>query len=133
LISVRRAITYDLQKDWRKAISYYRDSVKIEEKFYGPEHFLHFSWNLALAQALAHLDEGQDEAAAIVDALIGRWKDNSDIAADYAELMLLRCDLHARKKDFTAARTLAAETLQHPGLVATTERTNALKRHAERP
>ena len=133
LISVRRAITYDLQKDWRKAISYYRDSVKIEEKFYGPGHFLHFSWNLAMAQALAHLDDGQDEAAAIVDALIGRWKDSSDIAADYAELMLLRCDLHARKKDFAAARTLAAETLQHPGLVATAERTSALKRYAERP
>ena len=110
LISVRRANAYDLQRDWPQAAAHFRDAIAIEEKFYGPDHYLHFSWNLGLAQVLAKTSDGQAEAAGIVDGLIERWRNSPDIVADYAELILLRCDLHARNQDFTAARKLASET-----------------------
>ena len=128
---MRRGIAYDLQKDLPTAARYYRDAIKIEEKVYGPEHYLHFSWNLALAQVLAKTRDTQAEAVGIVDGLIERWRNNPDIESDYAELMLLRCDLYAANGNFSAARTLAVETLQRPQLVASAERTSALKRHAE--
>jgi serine/threonine-protein kinase len=133
LISVRRGTAYNLQQDWHHAAAYFRDALAIEQKFYGPEHYLHFSWSLALAQALSRVSDGRDEAVQIVDGLIDRWRSNTDIAADYAELMLLRCDLHAAKQEFAIARTLAAETLQHTALIATPQQASALKQHAARP
>lgn len=132
LVSVRRATAFSLQKDWRNAAAYLRESLRIEEKFFGPDHYLHFSWSLALAQSLSHMADRHDEAVQLLDTLIARWGGKDEIAQDYAELMLLRCDLYADKRDHEAARALATQTLQHAGLIVTAERAAALRRHAER-
>jgi serine/threonine-protein kinase len=131
LISVRRAGVYELQHDWPKAVDYYRTTLRIESKFYGPGHYPHFAWNLSLAQALSKTGDGQTEAADILDTLIAQWRDKPEIAEDYAQLMLLRCDLYAAKRDFAAARTLATQTLQHPGLIASAQQTTALQQHVQ--
>jgi hypothetical protein len=41
--------------------------------------------------------------------------------------------VYTHNGDFAAARPLARETLQQPGLIATAEKTAALTQHAERP
>lgn len=130
LISVRHAAVYQLQQDWPKAERYFRESIRIEEKFFGTDHYLNFSWSLALAGVLSKSSDGYAEATQRVDALIKRWGEKDEIARDYAELMLLRCDLHAARHEDSAARTLAMKTLQHPDLIATPEQLQALKRHA---
>ena len=130
LISIRRGTAYGLQHDWRSAVIHFRESIRIEEKFYGPDHYLHFSWSLALAEALAKLSDGRDEATRIVDALIQRWGESPDIARDYAELMLLRCDLHSYAKETIAARVLATATLAKPELIASDEQRSALQHYA---
>ncbi|MEO6688503.1 MAG: serine/threonine-protein kinase [Dokdonella sp.] len=130
LIAVRRAMAYQLQQDWPKAVPYFRESIRIEEKFFGSDHYLNFSWSLALAQTLSKSGDSREESTTLADALIRRWGEKNEIAGDYAELMLLRCDLHAGKRDYAAARALALKTLQHPGLIATAEQLRALKQHA---
>lgn len=133
LISVRRGTAYELQQDWKNAAASFREAIRIEEKFYGPEHYLHFSWNLSLAQVLSRTIDGRNEAAHMVDELIGRWSKNPDIDQDFALLMLLRCDLYAFEHDLVSARTLAASTLARPGLIANADQTERLARHASNP
>lgn len=133
LISIRRADSYALQRDWPNAIASYRETVRIGQKAYGPTHYSNFAWKFALAQSLAKVREDQAEAAAIVDTLMADWGDKPVIARDYAQLMLLRCELYAANHNFTAARELAAQTLQHPGLVASAEQIRALKDYVTKP
>ncbi len=131
LIAVRRAVAFDLQGDWRNAVLQFREAIRIEEKTYGREHFLHFSWSLGMAQTLAKASEGRDEAVTIVEALTQLWGEKPEIAQSYAELMLLRCELHAHNGETAAARALAARTLARPELVASAEQSAALKRFAD--
>jgi eukaryotic-like serine/threonine-protein kinase len=133
LILVRRGLAYELQQDWPSAATKLRDAIRVEEKFYGPEHYLHFSWSLELAKTLSRMDEKREEAAGLLDELIGRWGDNPDIDLDYAELTLLRCDLYAQAGDPASAGTLARKALARPGLVATPEQRALLARHASKP
>lgn len=133
LILVRRGLAYELQRDWPNAATKLRDAIRVEEKFYGPEHYLHFSWSLELAKTLSRMDEKREEAAVLLDELIRRWGESSDIEQDYADLILLRCDLHAQAGDPVSASTLARKTLTRPGLVATPEQRALLARHANTP
>lgn len=131
LISVRHAAVYQLQENWPKAASYFRESIRIEEKFFGKDHYLNFSWSLALAGALSKSSGGREEATQLADALIQRWGEKDEIARDYAELMLLRCNLHAARHEDAAARALATKTLQNAELIATPEQLQALRHHAD--
>jgi len=133
LIKLRRGIAYELQHDWRNAAESFREAIRIGRLFYGPEHYLQFSWNLALAQVLSRLPDGREEATRLTEDLILRWSSNADIERDYAELMLLRCDLHAQDRDYASARALATTTLARPGLVASSEQIDLLTRHASTP
>jgi eukaryotic-like serine/threonine-protein kinase len=130
LIAVRRALAYHEQRDWGNAAVYFRESIRIEEKFFGPDHYLHFSWSLALASSLSKLIDGRKEASQILDALILRWGEKNDIVNDYAHLMLLRCDVYAANGERAAARALAVATLARADLIVNTERRAALQRHA---
>jgi eukaryotic-like serine/threonine-protein kinase len=130
LIAVRRGTAYQLQQDWRHAAASFREAIRIEEKFYGPDHYLHFSWSLSLAQVLSRLPDGRAEAMRLLDVLIQRWTGNPDIERDYADLVLLRCDLYADNHDLASARTLAVSALARPGLVATDDQTERLTGHA---
>ena len=132
LIAVRRGITFELQGDWRNAAIFFREAIRVTEKTHGREHFTFFSWNLSLAQSLSKLSDGRDEATRIVDALIQSWGENSDITQSYAELMLLRCELHAHNGESAAARTLAVRTLARAELIASAEQSAALKRFASK-
>jgi eukaryotic-like serine/threonine-protein kinase len=128
LIAVRRGVVFELQHDWRNAARYFRESIRIEEQVYGREHYLHFSWSLALAKSLSHLSDGRDEAIHITDRLIKDWRGKPETAAEYAQLMLLRCELHTAEGEAQAAKKLATETLAKPDLVATPEQRAALRR-----
>lgn len=132
LISLRRGLAFELQRDWRNAVRYFRESIRLQEQTYGQRHYLNFSWNLGLAQALSNLADGQSEATQIADRLINDWRGNPDIAAEYAHLMLLRCKLHAAVGEIEAAKKLATDTLAEPDLSATTEQRAALLRFADR-
>ncbi len=131
LICVRRASVFQLQQDWGNAAIHYREAIRIAEKFYGPDHFSGFSWNFGLAQVLSRLTDKRSEAAQLVDSLIERWGEKDDISREYAELILLRCDLYEDNRQ--SARELALNTLKRPGLIATPEQLQALRHHAREP
>ena len=126
---LRRATVYQMQQDWPNAALQFRKAVRIADKFYGPDHYSGFSWNFGLAQVLSRLADTRGEATQLVDALVARWADKEEIANDYAELMLLRCDLNEGNRG--SARELALSTLKRPGLIATPEQLQTLKHHAE--
>lgn len=126
LISTRRAGTYAMQRDWANSSVHHRESIRIIEATHGREHPNYFAWNLDLAHALSKLPQGGAEAAQIVDALIAAWADDPRVAKDHARLMLLRCELYLAAGDSTAARDLAAATLERPALVASAEQRDAL-------
>lgn len=130
LISVRRAIAFELQGDWRNAAKFYRESVAIEERFFGRENFLHFTWSLGLGQALSKLDDGRDDATHIIDALIAQWGETPEAAGEYAQMILLRCELYSAAGETDAARHLAWAALNRPQLVATAEQRVALEQFA---
>ena len=127
LIAVRRAHTYELQKDFGGAATQWREAVRLIEKTYGPEHGGSLDWRIRLAQVLAETREGRAEATQVADELLARWPDKAEVEAMLPPLVLLRCRLHP---DRAAAATLARATLARPGLAATDEQRASLQAFA---
>lgn len=130
LIAVRQASAYERQKDFRSAIPYWRESVRLIEKTYGRDHYGHFDWSLQLAKALEKSGGNRSEAATIADQLLARWTGKPQIAENYAELVLLRCRLYAADGKNQPARDLAHKTLAQSNLVATATERNTLEQFA---
>ena len=118
LIAVRRAQTWDLQKDHAHAAAQWREAVRLIEKTYGRDHFGHFEWSLELARTLARTRGGRMEAAAIADDLLERWDGNPQIAGRYPALVLVRCQLYQAAGEQDAAAALARSALARADLVA---------------
>ena len=130
LIAVRQAQAYTWQKDFRSAVPYWRESVRLIEKTYGRDHYGHFDWSLQLATALEKSGTDRSEAAKIADDLLARWSGKPQIAENYAGLILLRCRLYAADGKSKPARELAKATLTQSGLVATDEERKNLQHFA---
>ncbi|SFN38581.1 serine/threonine-protein kinase [Dokdonella immobilis] len=132
LIAVRRAEAYEWQGDFANAVGQWREAVRLIALTYGREHFGHFDWSLQLAIDLARTADGQAEAARIADDLLERWTGNPQIAARYADLVLLRCRLHEQEGNPQEARLLARTALGQADLVAGASQRTQLERFAGR-
>ncbi|MEO8459467.1 MAG: protein kinase [Dokdonella sp.] len=130
LIAVRQAQAYAMQKDFRNAARFWRESVRLIEKTYGRDHFGHFDWSLELATALEKSEANSKEAAAIADDLLSRWTGKPQIAERYAALILLRCRLYAESAQAEPARVLAQSTLDRDNLIATADERQSLQHFA---
>jgi eukaryotic-like serine/threonine-protein kinase len=128
LISERRAKTFDMERDWNGAVAQWREAARISEKVYGREHFSYLARSLGLALSLSRFDEGRAEATQIADALLAQRTSNQKIADIIAQLMILRCELHAAANETAAARALAAHALSLPQLQADEEQRTTLAR-----
>jgi len=130
MVALRRAQTYALEQDWLPAVVQMREAVRLVERTYGREHYGHFSWSLELASFLGQLEDGHAEAAELIDDLLARWSGKAEIEADYARLIALRCDLHARAGRPAEAARLARNALARKELQASAAQRQALERYA---
>ena len=126
LIANLQAQTCAWRGDYRCAVPFRREAVRLALKTSGPDHFGVADWQLELAMSLEHPADAKEEAGKLADDLLRRFSGKPAFAGRYAELVLLRCRLHSASGERAEARALSAAALVRQLLVADADQRQAL-------